>query len=137
MDLDFSVINNISPRTPKNGAVTHGGARGIVTPPRAVKAHSEPVRSCAGYPTLREQQRLYESAVKVLKNEQINRKAAEGCRRQILLDLENGKDPREILLFAAEAIGRLSGCGDSFFEEVREKLQGRRAKQHGRVHQLR
>ena len=81
-----------------------------------------PVSGSYGYASLREQQRLLESAVKVLKNEQINRKAAEGCRRQILLDLENGKDPYELLLLAAEAIGRLSGCGDSFFEAVREKI---------------
>ena len=123
MNLDFSVINNISPRTPKNDAVTHGSKRGIVTLPLAAEARREPVSGSYGYASLREQQRLMEKAVKVLKNERLNREIAKGCREQILLDLGKGKDLREILLFAAEAIGRLSGCGDSFFEEVREKIE--------------
>lgn len=117
MNLDFSAIEKISTRKPKNGTLQ---ARREFILPGGETRLTEPVNGSYGYASLREQQRLMETAMKVLKNERLNREIAEGCKAQILLDIGKGKDLREILLFAAEAISRLSGCGDSFFDEVRD-----------------
>ena len=52
----------------------------------------------------------------------LNNKISEGCRLQILKDLQEKQNPYRILLTAAEAISRLDNEGDTFFLQVRDKL---------------
>ena len=51
-----------------------------------------------------------------------NREIAEGCRLQILQDIEAKENPYKILLYAAEVISRLEFKGDTFFLQVKNKL---------------
>ena len=51
-----------------------------------------------------------------------NREIAEGCRLQILQDIEQKENPYKILLYAAEVISRLEFKGDTFFLQVKNKL---------------
>ena len=51
-----------------------------------------------------------------------NREIAEGCRLQILQDIEKKENPYKILLYAAEVISRLEFKGDTFFLQVKNKL---------------
>ena len=49
-------------------------------------------------------------------------KISEGCRLQILQDIQKRQNPYRILLTAAEAISRLDNDGDTFYLQVRDKL---------------
>ena len=52
----------------------------------------------------------------------ISHEIAEGCRLQILQDIEHRENPYKLLLLAAEAISRLDYKGDTFFLQVRKTI---------------
>lgn len=58
----------------------------------------------------------------IIKEYKVNREIAEGCRLQILQDIEQKENPYKILLYAAEVISRLEFKGDTFFLQVKNKL---------------
>jgi hypothetical protein len=62
------------------------------------------------------------AAQKIIAEHKLSHEIAEGCRLQILQDIERKENPYKLLLLAAEAIGRLDFKGDSFFLQVRDKL---------------
>ena len=62
-------------------------------------------------------------AQKIIAEYKLSHEIAEGCRLQILKDIENKENPYRILLCAAEAIGRLDFRGDDFFLQVQAKLK--------------
>lgn len=122
MELDFSKINNIAVRgteSPVTGLLSDKG-----TPIQAgeLKGHTEPLRSLQGHIKQTDRERLIEAAIQIIENDRINHEISEGCRLQILQDLERKENPYKLLLFAAEAIGRLSNCGDSYYLQVKNKL---------------
>lgn len=63
------------------------------------------------------------AAQKIIAEHKLSHEIAEGCRLQILQDIERKENPYKLLLFAAEAIGRLDFKGDGFFLQVRDKLK--------------
>jgi len=62
------------------------------------------------------------TAQKIIAEYKLSHEIAEGCRLQILQDIERKENPYNLLLFAAEAIGRLDYEGDTFFSQVKNKL---------------
>lgn len=62
------------------------------------------------------------AAQAIIKDNKRRREIAEGCRLQILKDLEQGVNPYKLLLYAAEAISRLDTGTDNFFLEVQKKI---------------
>lgn len=62
------------------------------------------------------------AAQKVIAEYKLSHEIAEGCRLQILQDIERKENPYKLLLAAAEAISRLDYAGDTFFLQVRNKL---------------
>ena len=62
------------------------------------------------------------TAQKIIAEYKLSHEIAEGCRLQILQDLERKENPYKLLLLAAEAIGRLDFKGDSFFLQVQQKI---------------
>lgn len=53
---------------------------------------------------------------------ELKHKIAEGCRLQILQDIQEKQNPYRMLLTAAEAISRLDDAGDTFYLQVQQKL---------------
>jgi hypothetical protein len=62
------------------------------------------------------------AAQKILAEYKLSHEIAEGCRLQILQDIERKQNPFKLLLLAAEAISRLDNAGDTFFLQVQNKL---------------
>lgn len=62
------------------------------------------------------------TAQKIIAEYKLSHEIAEGCRLQILQDIERKANPYNLLLFAAEAISRLDNEGDTFFLQVKNKL---------------
>lgn len=62
------------------------------------------------------------AAQAIIKDNKRRHEIAEGCCLQILQDLEQGVNPYKLLLYAAEAIGRLGTGTDIFFLEVQKKI---------------
>ena len=62
------------------------------------------------------------AAQKIIAAHKLSHEIAEGCRLQILKDIENKENPYRMLLCAAEAISRLDYAGDTFFLQVQSKL---------------
>ena len=62
------------------------------------------------------------AAQKIIAEHKLSHEIAEGCRLQILQDIERKENPYKLLLLAAEAIGRLDFKGDSFFLQVQQKI---------------
>lgn len=62
------------------------------------------------------------AAQKIIADYKFDHEVAEGCRLQILQDIENKVNPFKLLLYAAEAISRLDRKGDGFFLQVQSKL---------------
>lgn len=62
------------------------------------------------------------TAQKIIAEYKLSHEIAEGCRLQILQDIEHGENPYNLLLLAAEAISRLDYKGDTFFLQVKNKL---------------
>lgn len=62
------------------------------------------------------------AAQKIIAEHKLSHEIAEGCRLQILQDIERKENPYKLLLLAAEAIGRLDFKGDSFFLQVHQKI---------------
>lgn len=62
------------------------------------------------------------AAQKIIAEYKLSHEIAEGCRLQILQDIERKENPYKLLLLAAEAIGRLDFKGDSFFLQVQQKI---------------
>ena len=122
MNLDFSGLNNIAPRT--NGEALRQPARagGIPIHPDTLKGHTEPQRSQQGHISQAEYERIVGAAKKIIEEDRINHEIEKGCRLQVLQDIERKANPYLLLLVLAEAVGRLSRCGDSYFLEVKQKL---------------
>lgn len=59
---------------------------------------------------------------RIIREYKLNKQIAEGCRLQILQDIQEKQNPYRMLLTAAEAIGRLDFGGDGFFLQVQQKL---------------
>lgn len=62
------------------------------------------------------------AAQKIIAEYKLSHEIAEGCRLQILQDIERKENPYKLLLLAAEAIGRLDFKGDTFFLQVQQKI---------------
>lgn len=62
------------------------------------------------------------AAQRLIKEHKLSQDIAEGCRLQILHELEQRGNPYNIILLAAEAIGRLDYKGDTFFLQVQQKI---------------
>ena len=62
------------------------------------------------------------TAQKIIAEHKLSHEIAEGCRLQILQDIERKENPYKLLLIAAEAISRLDYNGDTFFFQVKNKL---------------
>lgn len=62
------------------------------------------------------------AAQKIIAEHKLSHEIAEGCRLQILQDIERKENPYKLLLLAAEAISRLDYNGDTFFFQVKNKL---------------
>lgn len=62
------------------------------------------------------------AAQAIINHHNLNHEISKGCRLQILNDLERKENPYKLLLYAAEAIGRLDNQGDTFFSEVQNKI---------------
>ena len=64
-----------------------------------------------------------ETALKVLERNKQSREAAEGIMKQLELDIAKHKDPCTLLLYAAEALDRLSGKGDGYIRRIENALE--------------
>lgn len=62
------------------------------------------------------------AAQRLINEHRLSQNIAEGCRLQILHDLEQRGNPYKMLLCAAEAIGRLDYQGDTFSLQVQQKI---------------
>ena len=62
------------------------------------------------------------TAQRIIFEHKLSHEMAEGCRLQILQDIERKENPYKMLLYAAEAIGRLDNMGDSFTLQVKKAL---------------
>lgn len=122
MNLDFTKLDSIAPRT--NGEAPRQPARadGIPIHPDTLKGHTESQRSQQGHISQAEYERIVGAARKIIAEYKLSREIAEGCRLQVLQDIERKANPYLLLLVLAEAVGRLSKCGDSYFLEVKSKL---------------
>lgn len=119
MNLDFSGLNRIAHRTNGEAPRQLTRAEGIPIHPEPLEGHTEPPRPLqmqADY------ERIVRAAKKIIENDRINHEIEKGCRLQVLQDIERKANPYLLLLVLAEAIGRLSKCGDSYFLEVKQKL---------------
>lgn len=119
MNLDFSGINNISPKTSGEASRELLTDDGVRLQPEPFKGHTEPPRPIQAQT---DYERIVEAAKKVIENDRINHEIEKGCRLQVLQDIEKKTNPYLLLLVLAEAVGRLSRCGDSYFLEVKQKL---------------
>lgn len=70
-----------------------------------------------------ESTKVLDAAMNIIQSNKRNRTIVDNIKKQILTDIEDGKDIGKILICAAEAISRLETGGDSFVEEVTEKIQ--------------
>lgn len=90
------------------------------------KQHQQRQRSEQGLnitePQPEQQNNPIAAAQWIINEYKTNREIAEGCRLQILQDIEAKENPYKILLYAAEVISRLEFKGDTFFLQVRNKL---------------
>lgn len=122
MKLDMSFITGTgvqTPSEPREAPSADKGGGAPADPSRYLFPAEAPAVSAANmsttekdaYITRTQRTRAFEQAV------------AAGCKAQILLDIEQKQDPYRMLLCAAEAIGQLSGNGDSYFLEVQQKLR--------------
>ena len=119
MDLDFSKLDGIAPRTNGEAPREPATAEGIQIQPEQLGGHTEPpspLKTQADY------ERIVGAAKKIIENDRINHEIEKGCRLQVLQDIEKKANPYLLLLVLAEAVGRLSRCGDSYFLEVKQKL---------------
>lgn len=122
MNLDFTRLDNIAHRTNAEAPKQPAKARGIPIHPSIIKGHTEPQRSPQGHTTQSDYEKLVEAAKKIIEEDRINHEIEKGCRLQVLQDIERKANPYWLLLVLAEAVGRLSKCGDSYFLEVKQKL---------------
>ena len=65
---------------------------------------------------------LRQVALRIIENYHINQEIAAGCKAQILKDIEDKKNPYRMVYAAVEAISRLTGDGDTFFLQVKQKI---------------
>lgn len=63
-----------------------------------------------------------ETALKVLERNKQSREATEGIMQQLELDITKHKNPCTLLLYAAEALDRLSGHGDGYIQRIERAL---------------
>ena len=122
MNLDFTRLDNIAHRTNTEAPRQPASARGIPIHPNIIKGHTEPQRSPQGHTSQSDHEKLVEAAKKIIEEDRINHEIEKGCRLQVLQDIERKANPYWLLLVLAEAVGRLSKCGDSYFLEVKQKL---------------
>lgn len=106
MNLDFTRLDSIAPGT--NGEAPRQPAR--------AEGHKDALQAQADYA------RIIEAAKEVIKEDRINYEMAEGCMLQVLQDIERKRNPYVLILFLAEAVGRLSNRGDEYFSQVKQKL---------------
>lgn len=122
MNLDFSKLNEIAHRTNGEAPREPVRAEGIPTRLDTLKEPTEPQRSLQGYISREEYKRVLETAMQIIENDRMNHEIEEGCRLQVLQDIERKANPYWLLLVLAEAVGRLSRCGNNYFQEVKQKL---------------
>lgn len=67
---------------------------------------------------------LIAAAREIVKRDRYNREAAECCMKQLMQDLDNGdRDYIKFLLYAAEALDRMSGGGDGYLKRLEYHLE--------------
>ena len=120
MDIDFSILWN---ETNDNSANISESTR----MPSEASQSPEPINytplaqnAVQSLSAPSERELLFEQAVRIVKDYKQKRAAAEGIMRQIEQDIGK-QDPMLLLLFAAEALDRMSGGGDSYIKRLEEK----------------
>lgn len=123
MDLDLSFITGNSESATTNA-------------PERPRTHTEPPQSLnpSNYtpstqntvqrtldPT--ESELAIKAAKRILDNNKVNREATDGIMKQIEIDLAAHKDPCTLLLYAAEALDRISGRGDGYIKRIEQALK--------------
>ena len=122
MDLDLSFITGNSESTDRN---TTERTESHAEPPQwANPSNYTPTAQNAVQRTLDplENKLLIEQAEKIVKDYRQKREAAAGIMKQIEQDIGK-QDPMLLLLFAAEALDRLSGGGDSYIKRLEAKAK--------------
>lgn len=122
MDLDLSFITgnsesdsrNAPERTESHAEPPQGLNPSNYTPnpQNAVQSPLDPLES----------KLLVEQAAKIVRDYRQKRAAAAGIMQQIEQDIGK-QDPMLLLLFAAEALDRLSGGGDSYIKRLEDRAK--------------
>lgn len=123
MDLDLSFITgnsesdsrNAPERTESHAEPPQGLNPSNYTPnpQNAVQSPLDPL----------ENELAIKAAKRILDNNKVNREATDGIMKQIEIDLAAHKDPCTLLLYAAEALDRISGRGDGYIKRIEQALK--------------
>ena len=117
MELDFSVLWENSNDEPTNAAER---IETRTEPPQGFNPsnYTPSVQNAVESPLAAlERNQLLEQAGKIVKDYRQKRAAAEGIMQQIEKDIGK-QDPLLLLLFAAEALDRMSGGGDQYIKRL-------------------
>lgn len=120
MQLDYSFIMGNAPTDTQ---------RATETPPEATQALNpinytpNPQNAVQRTPDPLQSDTTIKAALEIVKTYKLNREATDGIMKQIELDLAEHKDPATLLLFAAEALDRISGRGDGYIKRIEQALK--------------
>lgn len=115
MDYDFTKLFGDTPErteTPLEAPPPPYPIQNTPSPQNAAESPLDPLQS----------KQAIETALKVLERNKQSREAAEGIMKQLELDITKHKDPCTLLLYAAEALDRLSGHGDGYIQRIEKAL---------------
>ena len=115
MALDFTELFTGTPERTTTPAESPQPLPPIIPPPRPQNAVESPLA-----PSMDEA--LVNIARKIIHDHEIYREMTDGIMQQIEQDIGK-QDPLLLLLFAAEALDRLSGRGDGYIKRLEEKAK--------------
>lgn len=116
MDYDFTKLFGDAPErteTPLEAPPPPYPIQNTPSPQNATESPLDPLQS----------KQAIETALKVLERNKQSREAAEGIMQQLELDISKHKDPCTLLLYAAEALDRISGHGDGYIQRIETALK--------------
>lgn len=70
-----------------------------------------------------ESTKVLDAAINIIQNNKRNKAIVDNIKKQILTDIEDGKDMDKILIYAVEAISRLSNNGNDFVDIIAKKIE--------------
>ena len=117
MDIDFGILWNDTDNSATERTKTLSEPPQSLRPINYTPNEQNAVQSL---PAPLERELLLEQAVRIVKDYKQKRAAAEGIMKQIEQDIGK-QDPMLLLLFAAEALDRMSGGGDRYIKRLEEK----------------